>query len=441
MNSNFVVKLALSTAFVAVPTLGCTSLGVSSTSKVSAAKAGPEKAYGWARKAEKAFAKGKADRALTFAELAVEADMENRDYRGLLARIYMSQGRFASAERTLMDVMELGQIDSRTVISLALTRIAQGEVDSALALVETNRALVPASDYGLTLALAGQSGRAVEVLTDAIRADNASARTRQNLALAYALDGRWREARIMAVQDMTQDKVNDRISEWAQYARPGAYETRVAGLLNVTPRADDAGQPVRLALNSASSGLAQAAAGPAPVELAAAQPVIELAALGPAPVAESAGFAAVEQAVKLAQVEPVVAPLIRVQEGPAKVGTPAAQVKLALADVPAAHPVKVSGSHLVQLGAFSSAANAEKAWSQYSKRYGVLKDFSSASSKVTINGKTLIRLAAAGFDNQNSANAACKQIRTMGGVCLVRSVGGAQPSRMASNQGRRIAAR
>ena len=59
--------------------------GFGSTVKVAAKKAGPEKAYGWAKKAEKAVAKGKFDRALTFAELAVEADMQNRDYRALLA--------------------------------------------------------------------------------------------------------------------------------------------------------------------------------------------------------------------------------------------------------------------------------------------------------------------------------------------------------------------
>ena len=438
MNSNFVVKLALSTAFIAVPTFGYTTLGVSSTAKISAAQAGPEKAYGWARKAEKAFAKGQVDRALTFAELAVEADMQNRDYRGMLARIYMAQGRFASAEQTLVDVMALGQVDSRTVVSLSLVRIAQGKIDAAIALVEANRAIVPASDYGLTLALAGQTSRAVEVLSDAIRGDNASARTRQNLALAYALDGRWREARIMAVQDMTQDKVNDRIAEWAQYARPNAYQARVAGLLNVTPRADDSGQPVRLALNSAPSGLAQVTMEPVPAQFTAAAPVVELAAIGAVPVAESAGFAAVETAVKLAEVEPVEAPLIAVQAGPAKI---AGHVKIAMVDVPASNPGRVSGSHLVQLGAFTSAASAEKAWSQYARRYGLLKNFSSASSKVTVNGRTLTRLAASGFGNQAAAVAACRQIRSMGGVCLVRSADGSQPTRMASNQGRRVAAR
>lgn len=453
MNSNFAVKLALSTAFVAVPTLGCTSLGVSSTAKVSAAKAGPEKAYGWAKKAEAMFAKGKTDRALTFAELAVEADLQNRDYRALLARIYMSQGRFASAERTLTDVMDLGQVDPRTVVSLALVRIAQGDVISAVSLVEANRTIVPASDYGLTLALAGDSKRAIDVLTDAIRSDNASARTRQNLALAYALDGRWREARMMAVQDMSQDQVNERIAEWAQYARPDAYQMRVAALLKVTPR-EDAGQPVRLALNSLAPSMASVQSDAISIPIAAPVASVELAAVGPAPVSDSVGFAAVESAVRMIEVAPSTmaeAPLIRAPEGPSKaqaVATAApvkpvkvAPVKLALAEVPAAKPSMVSGSHLVQLGAFSSAAAAEKAWNQYSKRFGVLTGFASASSKVTVNGKTLIRIAASGFGNRTTANSACQQIKSMGGVCLVRSNGGATPVRMAASPVRRVAVR
>jgi D-alanyl-D-alanine carboxypeptidase len=446
MNSNFVVKLALSTAFVAVPALAASTAGMGSTERVSAKKAGPEKAYGWAKKAEKSLAKGKTDRALTFAELAVEADMQNRDYRALLARVYMAQGRFVAAERSLMDVMELGQVDPRTVISLALARIAQGNVDSAVSLVEANRSIVPVSDYGLTLALAGRSSEAVSLLTEAIRGDNATARTRQNLALAYALDGRWREARVMASQDMAQDSVNDRIAEWAQFARPNSYTYRVASLLKVRPNMQDAGQPVRLALNSAASpaGFAQADVQPASVEMASVQPVVELAAIGQAPVAESAGFATVEADVKIAEVAPIAtpvfeAPLIKAPEGPAKSASAPAPVKLALADVPA--PAKVSGSHVVQLGAFASSANAQAAWNKLSKRYGVLNGFSAASSTVTVNGKQLTRLAAMGFGNAATANAACSQIKAQGGVCLVRNVSGQAPVRMASAQGRRVASR
>lgn len=445
MNSNFVVKLALSTAFVAVPAMTASTAGFGSSDKVSAKKAGPEKAYGWAKKAEKAFAKGKTERALTFAELAVEADMQNRDYRALLARIYMSQGRFVAAERTLMDVMELGQVDPRTVISLSLTRIAQGNVDSAISLVEANRSILPVSDYALTLALAGRSGDAIVILTDSIRTDNATARTRQNLALAYALDGRWRDARVMASQDMAQTQVNERIAEWAQFARPEAYTLRVAGLLKVRPNMADTGQPVRLALNSvAPVGLAQADAAPMVTETAS-DTQVELAAIGAAPVAESAGFAVVETEVKIAEpatvaVAAVDAPLIKASDGPTKTAS-AAPVKLAMVDVPASKPASAGGTHVVQLGAFSSAANANAAWSKYSKRFGVLNGSDSANTSVTVNGKKFVRLAATGFDSAAAASAACSQIKSQGGVCFVRSATGSAPVRMASKQGRRVASR
>jgi D-alanyl-D-alanine carboxypeptidase len=445
MNSNFVVKLALSTAFVAVPSVVATTAGFGSTEKVSAKKAGTAKAFGWAKKAEKALAKGKAERALTFAELAVEADMQNRDYRALLARIYMSQGRFVAAERTLMDVMELGQVDPRTVISLSLARIAQGNVDSAISLVESNRSILPVSDYALTLALAGRSGDAIAILTDAIRTDTATARTRQNLALAYALDGRWRDARVMAQQDMAQTQVNERIAEWAQFARPEAYTLRVAGLLKVRPNLADTGQPVRLALNSvAPVGLAQAEIAPAMVEAAPEPSPVELAAVGPAPVADSAGFAAVESQVKIAEAAPVApvfeAPLIKASATPAKTAS-AAPVKLAMVDVPASKIVASGGTHAVQLGAFDNAAVANDAWAKLSKRYGMLNGYQPAKTTVTVNGRKFVRLTATGFGNAGLANAACSQIKARGGACFVRNISGGAPVRMASKQGRRIASR
>jgi D-alanyl-D-alanine carboxypeptidase len=453
MNSKILVKLALSTAVVGFTALGGASVGASSASTQTSTKATAQakKAHGWAMKAEKLFAKGKVDKALALAEAAVQVDMQNMEYRSLLARIYMSQGRFASAERTFMDVMELGQVDPRTVVSVALMRIGQGKTESALSLVEAHRSILPASDYGLALALAGEQKQAVQILTDAIRADNASARTRQNLALAYALDGRWREARIMAVQDMPQDRVDERIVEWAQYARPGAYQVRVAGLLKVTPQADS-GQPVHLALNGVTAQPQMAAAEePETVSMAAAAPVEELAPIGPAP----AAMDEIQEVVKMAMAavpEPAVeAPLIKAPEGPAKAATaaPAPQpvkaaaaapkpVKLALADT--APVAKMGGSHVLQLGAFSSAAGAQKAWSQLTAKHKVLQGFSSATSTVTVNGKTLTRVAATGFGNFQAANAACNQIKASGGVCMIRSLNGAaSPVRMAARPAKTVA--
>jgi D-alanyl-D-alanine carboxypeptidase len=477
MNSKFIVKLAMSTFAVAASSVVSTNISVTSAASATPAELTAKKAHKMALKAEKQFVKGRVDAALTLAEMAVEGDPQNHEYRGLLSRIYLAQGRFQSAERTLMDVMELGQTDGRTVISLALVRIAQGHTGSAIALVDANKDIIPASDYGLAIALAGQSDRGIEILSGAIRSDNANARTRQNLALAYALSGRWREARVMASQDMAEPQVNDRIAEWAQYARPGAYELRVAGLLKVTPQADS-GQPVRLALNSGVSAPVMAVAmpePPAPMALQAQVASNELAAIGPAPISVNAGFeaAASEQSVAVAAAPAAneAAPLIKAQQGPTKTQTATAamavkpvvaksviansvvpkpvvskaapakrSVKLALADV---QPKRVaSGSHLVQLGAFSSAASAREAWEKLSGRYSVLQGFKSASSKVTIGNKTYIRLAAMGFGNLETAQAACQSIKSKGGDCMVRSLSGEQqPVRMAAKKASQPAAR
>ncbi|MBK9003794.1 MAG: SPOR domain-containing protein [Sphingomonadales bacterium] len=448
MKNKTLVKLALSTAVVGFTALGGAGVVASSAATHASADVQAKKAHGWAKKAEALFAKGKTEKALGFAEAAVEADLTNLEYRSLLARIYMAQGRFVAAERTFMDVMELGQVDARTVVGVALTRTAQGKVESAISLVDAHRSILPASDYGLALALAGDSKRSIDVLVEAIRADNASSRTRQNLALAYALDGRWRDARVMALQDLPQNSADMRIAEWVQIARPGAYLPRVASLLKVTPR-EDAGQPVRLALGGAAMAPIMAAAEPeTPVAVAAAEPAAfsELAAVGPAPVAAGYEEADVRIAAAVASVGETEAPLIKAPETPAKSveAAPAPKpVKLALADTSSESP-KPAGKFLVQLGAFSSAGNAQKAWNQYTRKHKILNGFSSASSTVNIKGKTLTRLAASGFGNYQAAAAACSQIKKAGGDCVVKTVGGSAPVRMAAKPARKpvkIAAR
>jgi D-alanyl-D-alanine carboxypeptidase len=466
MNKNLIVKLALSAVVFTVPAVSVSGETAKDGAVSKEERLKAKKAFQAAKKAEKFLAQGQSAKALPFAETAVSIDLYNLEYRSLLARAYMKEGRFKSAERTLMDVMELGKSDARTLVSIALTRIAQGKVDSAIALVDANQGVLPASDYGLALALAGETKRGISVLTDSIRADNGNARTRQNLALAYALDGRWRDSQVMAMQDMPKDVVDKRIVEWAQYTRPGAYQARIAGLLGVTPQ-EDAGQPVSLALNVMAGEVNVAAAQYAPIPAPLAAPVVapmapvaELAAVGPAPV-DVPGVAPKDVpavAAVVAVMQQLEAPLIKAPEGPAKkaqpqavkaamakpVAKPAVQpaakpaakpVKLALADTtPAASSRPASGSHLIQLGAFSSVENAQKAWGQFTTKFGVLQDFRSASSSVVVNGKRFIRLAAMGFGNASSANAVCGQIKSKGGDCVVKTINGTvvAPVRMAA---------
>ncbi len=471
MNRNIFVKLALTTTMAAMPFFAGGSLGAKAKGEGDANTAKmAKKVHGWALKAEKDLGKGQVASAEQLAEMAVAADLTNADYRSLLARIYMAQGRFVAAERTLMDVIELGQVDARTVVGVAIMRIAQGKTESAISLIEANQSIVPASDYGLALALAGKTTQAVDVLTDAIRSDNATARTRQNLALAYALDGRWREARIMAVQDMPETQVNERITEWAQYARPGAYQMRVAGLLRVTPVADDPGQPVQLALSTAKSNIQMADAGAVQngavpvveqsVAVAEVAPIVETAqqvdqisepaaiAMGPQiryvsiPVGIPPEF---ERAVasknvyaprKIAKSSKT-APLIAAPSGPTKTAVAAkaaakTPVKLALAET--ATPQKSGGSHLVQLGAYTTAEGAKAAWQKLQAKHSALGGYHSASQSVVVNGKKFVRLAAIGLNSKASADSLCSKLKAGGGDCIVRNVGGTndQPVKLAS---------
>src|SRR5690606_6899430 len=96
---------------------------------------------------------------------------------------------------------------------------------------------------------------AIDLLEAMVRASQSDAQVRQNLALSYALAGRWQEAKLMASYDLAPDMVSKRIMEWAQFARPASASDQVASLLGVTPVADP-GQPVRLALVAQPEALA-----------------------------------------------------------------------------------------------------------------------------------------------------------------------------------------
>ena len=229
-----------------------------------------------ALRAQAALAKGQFGKAIALAEAAVAASPRDAALRVMLGHAYLKAGRFASAGATFNDAMDLGETNPRTALALALANAAAGNNAEAIAVLDDWRDSIPASDLGLAYALAGEGGRGVAVLSDGLRAGDNSPKLRQNLAYAYALDGRWREARMMASQDFVGDKLDERIGEWAAASRPEDHQLRIAALLGV-PMTTDAGQPARLALaapapdataQSAGEQLAAAAPLPAPAESA-----------------------------------------------------------------------------------------------------------------------------------------------------------------------------
>ena len=438
------------------------------------AKQSPDKS---AAQAQAALAKGQVDKAIALAEAVVAANPREPAYRSLLGQAYLKAGRFDSAAATFDDAMKLGDNSARTALGLALSDVARGRSNEAVAILDDWRDAIPASDLGLALALAGESGRGVAILSDAMRAGDASPKLRQNLAYAYALDGRWREARVMMTQDVPADQIDKRISEWAMRAKPEDSKLRIVGLLGVPMRADP-GQPVALALGDApvneqlaaetsavtavpqqvAANTELPAANPVPVEvqgqLAQYAPVsTSVVVPAPQPAAQDQfanAFAPAQTPVEQAyfsghgaQITFVSNPVVQAVPQGYSESRPVRQVRTAYAAkrvaqrvAVAARPITPGNSHLVQMGSFRSQQGARRAWGIYAARNPELKGFRMTITQAVVRGKNYWRVAAAGF-NGNGAQGMCSALKARGGVCFayaanaLRTVPQAAPARPA----------
>ncbi len=407
------------------------------------------------RPARVALEAGKVSKAVGLAEAAVAASPRDGSYRALLGQAYLNDGRFASATSALTEAMELGTTDSNTIIALTLAQIAQGRNAEAIALLEEHRDTVPASDIGLALALAGDSEGAIYVLSEAARAPEAGARTRQNLALAFALAGRWAQARILASQDLSPAKLEARMTEWSKLAETPNAPLRVASLIGTTVQ-QDAGMPVRLALNNFSEtqmasadGAALASADPAPVEAYAPPPPVladagsairsvelpmpERGADGVVPVTELPQPKAAGEVI-MADAAPYRAAPRTADEGMLR---PMQQQALELATkiVPKAFDSKKPSGWAVQLGAYDSLGIAKEKWNGLKKRNGTLASFPASSHAATVKGRTFYRLTVNGLATRADATSLCNELKAQGQTCFIRAMGGSESIQWASKAG------
>jgi Flp pilus assembly protein TadD len=403
---------------------------------------------GLAIRAQDALVKGDAASAVTFAEQAVAATPNDADFRALLGNAYFAAGRFASAEAAYKDSLSLNGGQAQIVLKLALVTIAQGKASEAAALLDSARNSLDPSDYGLALALAGQPSLAANVLEEAARAPGADARVRQNLALAYALQGEWTEAKTIAGQDMPADQLDARIQQWMAFAKPAHAADQVAALTGVTPAAADPGQPVRLALNAQPSDVRLAAAEPVPAPAPAfeAAPPMAQQAAAPAAVPPAVEYAAapVETApepiaVAAADPAPVVPPPVA-KAAKAKAAPAIAEAKPGLSPrasslfrkASLAKPARGNSNAVVQLGAYSSSNFVHVAWNNISKKYPALRGYDPSTARFESAKGTVYRLSVKGFASDAQARDFCSSLKSAGGSCFVRDTAGDAPVRLAS---------
>lgn len=422
MTNRVIFKFAASALVIALTTAGCKSANmnyrpIAMSAKAARADQGSAKFY---EQAQAAVLKGDHASALVLAEKAVELSPRDAGYRMLLGDLYLKKGRFLSAETAFGDVLTLDPNNSRALMSRVLAQIALGKSLSAVAQLDRLAQTAAPGDVGLAYALAGQPARAVELLESAAREPGANGRIRQNLALAYALAGDWRKARVTAAQDISPADVDARMAQWAAFAQPAQANVQVASLLGVTP-VDDAGQPTRLALAPiAAEPVAMAEAEPAPVAVAPAP--VEVA-MAPAPAPMPAPLHAAPVA------DPITPKAIRVAAAPARPSVIQA----------VARPAAVSG-YVVQIGAFASLEQAERGWSTAKRRYALAGDRTPLTTRISIPGKGIFhRLSVSGFETRGEATQLCATIKAKGGACFVRATAGDSPLQWASRTAARKA--
>ena len=278
----------------------------------------------------------------------------------------------------------------------------------------------------------------------------------------------------MVAEDVPPAEVDARIAEWAQVTAPEAYQARVAGLIGAPVRAD-AGQPAQLALSNSPSAeqFAAEAAAMAPQVAARSQALDTNGELPPA-----GSYAAASDRRELAPLEQmpvgaapqvaVVAPQVAAPENfedafrePAPTGSTVAEVaanaiKFVSSPTVQAMPVRqgaapkpaparvakrsipANGSHLVQLGSFSSEAGARRAWGIYVQRYSQLSDYDMVITEAKVRGKTYFRVSAGGFQSA-SAKTMCGTVKANGQGCIAWAEGKPLPG--AIDNGVRMARR
>jgi len=456
MKRKALFNIAASSLIIASTMVGCSGAALNERAGLNAGKL-DKMAGAQALGAEKAIAKGDASKAILTAEAAVEASPNAPANRTILGRAYLLDGRFHSARTAFEDALTLGSTDTRTIVNLALIHTAQGRSAAARALLSEHMAHLPAADYGLAMAMSGDANEAIRVLSKAIHDPAATAKERQNLAYSYALAGHWTEARQMASVDLPPLAAAQRVLGWARTAQPGGESARVLAMMGVTPRGDDAGLPVRLALGQPTLET--------PIHMAAAEPVeaapspedispegnssVEMASADnilPAFFDKAAEIVSAEPTELAAPVQPAPAnPAMQqaalTQEPEVSAFLRPKPTMLVKTEIPASSPAAKwlpvnpdSGSKwVVQLGAFSTAKAAKASWRHYVGHNSTLGVFPAIHSSATVRGKEYYRVAVAGFSGRSDANKFCANIRSDGGKCFVR-LGGAEaaPSQWAA---------
>lgn len=349
---------------------------------------------------------GRSERAVEVLESAARSPMATPRTRQNLALAYAFAGDWRRARAIAAQDISPADIDERMAQWAVLARPGGGSDQIASLL-----GVAPGADTGqpANLALAPSGAAPVAVVAEAVPAEPAPAASRAQFAPRLpapaeiaAVEERPAEAPAfwVAPESYQEEAIAEGVAPEPVRARPPSpRRTRIARAASRVPDPAPAAVEVRYDMPAISNE-----DGPAPE--APILPPYE----APAPASAAS--------------RPVAA--VRAPAAPRRAAYIRAAARAPLPRPILDRPRAVRSGNapvVVQLGAFSSEANAERAWVALSQRYG-LAGRRPLTTTFNHNGRTLHRVSVSGFASSADAQRLCGQIRGAGGLCFVRGAAG-----------------
>jgi Flp pilus assembly protein TadD len=152
-------------------------------------------------------AMGEKRRALAVLQQASLYHGQSRELAGEYGRLALDLDQIKAAKQLLAIADDPGRPDWRVVSARGAVLAKEGNYDEAIPFFEKALALSPdqpsvLSNLALAQAMNGQPAKAESLLRQAAATDGNSPRIRQNLALVLGLQGKYDEAKLVAVRDM-----------------------------------------------------------------------------------------------------------------------------------------------------------------------------------------------------------------------------------------------
>jgi len=155
------------------------------------------------------IAQGAMDEATGILNLLVERGQTTGPVWYSIGKTKLAQGRFEEALTAFNNAAGSMNGDTRVRSGAAISLAALGRTDEAIAAFQTSSDTLSLSNKALVLVATGHADAAVRILEPIVQSSQGSSRDRQNLAMAYLLNGQEGQARRIARLDLDTVTTNN----------------------------------------------------------------------------------------------------------------------------------------------------------------------------------------------------------------------------------------